>query len=179
MFNLLPDNLKEKIKKEYKTRLLVVVLLFGLFIQILFLVFIFPSWVLSLYREKEDIVQLDKINQSALSKETETVTSVIKSMNIKLDILDKTLKYPEAINLIDIILSKKTPLIRLNNLVYTSSSQSGTTILLRGISDTRDSLVSFEKNLEQSGHFKTVDLPVSNLAKDRDIIFSINLSLGP
>jgi len=50
-------------------------------------------------------------------------------------------------------------------------------ISLRGTAGQRDSLLTLQKNLEQSGFFSAVNLPVQNLAKKENIDFIINADL--
>ena len=179
MFNLLQDNLKEKIKADYKFRRLSVFLSFIIFLQVSFLIFLLPSWIISLFREREAISQIEKMNQSLLSQNKDSVASIITGTNAKLNIINNILNYPEVIPIVNVILSNKTSSIYLNGLTYTSTNASTSVLTIQGISLTRESLVSFVKNLEKSGAFKVVDLPVSNLAKDKNISFSINLSVAP
>lgn len=56
-------------------------------------------------------------------------------------------------------------------------SQSNTlgTITLSGLSETRENLANFRDNLESDTRFVKVDLPISNLIKDRDLLFSMTL----
>lgn len=175
MFNLLPDSLKWEIIKEYRLRLSIVVLIFVVFIELSFAVFMLPSIVISYYKEKEVELRIDVLEKSFGESNTSLIRSTIKSLNNDLNTIDKTLQYSETIPLIDIILSKKTNNIHITDISYTSSGTSTTNILIQGVSLTRDSLVNFKKSLEGSEKFKTIDLPISNLAKDKDIKFSMTM----
>ena len=176
MFNLLTDDLKEKIKANYRLRRLVVLLIFIIFLQVSFLIFLFPSWIASLFKEKESILQTEKMNQSLLSQNTDSIASTITTINTKLNIINNTLEYHEVIPIINTILSNKTGSIHINSLTYGSVNASTSALTIQGISATRESLVLFVKSLKKSETFKVVDLPVSNLTKDKNIDFVINLS---
>ena len=178
MFNLLPDNLKGKIKTEYQIRRLTVFLTFVIFLQISFLIFLSPSWVASVFRQEEAVSQIEKMRESLLSQNTNSVASIIAGTNAKLNIINTTLEYPEVAPIFNVILSNQTSSIRLNGLTYTSINASTSALTMSGISTTRESLVSFVKSLEKSKAFKTVDLPVSNLAKDKNIDFAVSLIVG-
>ena len=154
-----------------------VTFLFILFIQISFLVFIFPSWLSSYYKEKEINLELDSVSQSTLSKNTGSIAGIISGTNVKLNILNTALEYPELTHFVNSIIANKTSSIHLNQFIYTAVSSTTATINLGGISNTRQSLVSFVKSLQGLKIFKIVDLPVSNLAKDKNIDFSINLTI--
>ena len=176
MFNVLPDNLKAKIKTLYRGRLLVVIFIFIFFIQLAFLIFLLPSWVISEAKENEIILQTEEINN--LAPELSSFSSLISSTNVKLGILNSALQYPVLIPLINTVVSSKTRAVLLNQFTYSLTGTSTATLAIRGISNTREALVSFAKNLQNTKKFKTVDLPISNLAKDKDLDFSINLVIA-
>lgn len=171
MFNLLPDNLKKAIKFEYNTRRVVVILIFVILIQISTLVFMFPSWLISGSKEKGLELQLEKMGQSALSADATEIRDKIKIINNEIHLLDTGLQYPSLSPLVDYVLSKKTPSIRINSFTYEGGKS--WTLSLKGISSTRESLVSFVDSLKKDNIFSSIDLPVSNLAKNKNIDFSI------
>jgi hypothetical protein len=178
MFNLLPDSLKKEIKAEYKLRVIIVILVFVLFIQLSFLVFIFPSWLISLYKEKETVAQAEEMSKSERVSNINSLTSIVTDTNTKLNMLNNTLEYPEFLPLANSILAQKTSSIKLDQFYYTSQSPVTGTISLNGVSATRDSLVAFVKSLQETKLFKSVDLPVSNLTKDKNIKFSLTLTIS-
>jgi hypothetical protein len=179
MFNLLPDNLKSEIRAEYKLHKFILILTFIIFIQVSFLVFLFPSWLISLYRENEVSAQIEEINKSPVAINANSISSIIKSTNTKLKIINTALEYPRLIPYVDTIISKKTDNIHLIGIMFSTTAKDTATISIEGLSSTREALVSFVKNLESAGKFKKVDLPVSNLAKDKDIKFSMTLTVAP
>lgn len=179
MFNLLPDNLKSNIRAEYKLHKFILILTFVIFIQVSFLIFLFPSWLISLYREKEVTAQIEEINQSPVAINANSISSIIKSTNTKLKVINTTLEYPRLVPFIETIIAKKSENIHLVGIMFVNNGKSTGTFSLEGLSSTREALVSFVKNLESSGVFKKVDLPVSNLAKDKDIKFSMSLTVAP
>ena len=84
MFNLLPENLRKAIRTEYKLRLLIVVLLFVVLLQFSFLIFLFPSWLTSHYKEKDFLVKSDELNRSISALDVSSTTAFIKLINEKL-----------------------------------------------------------------------------------------------
>lgn len=175
MFNLLPDSLKAEIINEYKLRLFIVSLFFVVFVELSFIVLLFPSLVISYYREKEVETRVAALEKSSGVANANSIRPIIKSLNSDLAIIDKTLQYSEAIPIIDIVLFKKTNSIHITDISYISLASSTATIVVQGVSVTRDALVNFKKSLEDSNSFINIDLPISNLAKDRDIKFSMTM----
>ncbi len=178
MFNLLPDSFKEDLRKEYKLRRYIIILLFISFVQLSSLVFLFPSWATSSYKEEAITAEVEKMNQADNVSNSNSIRSSIRSLNKDLSLFDSYLKYTKAMPFFDVILSKKTSSIRITNMTYSSVSTSTATINLQGFSSTRDSLVNFKKNLDDSKAFINVDLPISNYAKDKDINFSMSLTIS-
>ncbi len=177
MFNLLPENLKQAIKREYRFRKLTIILIFILCIQISFLIVIFPSWIISLYNEKEIVAQSEDMNKSLSDLNVAPIIDTIKALNKKLQTLNSSLEYPQIIPLMDSVISKKTNAIKLTEFSYSLSTNGDVEFVAGGVSTTREALVSFEKSLEDSKVFSDVRLPISNLAKDKNIKFSISMKV--
>lgn len=175
MFNLLPDNLKEELKAEYKKRWLILLLVLVIFLQVSFLIFFLPSWALSLSKEREISSSVYGIAQSASSKDAVPIASIISDTNKRSSIINTLMEYPEVVPLINTVIENKISSIHINEILYRFADKANTTVTLSGVSDTRDSLVSFVKKLESSGSFKSINLPVSNFTKDKDISFSLSM----
>ena len=177
MFNLLPKNLKEKIKTEYKLRKITVILIFIICLQLSFLIFLTPSWLISFYKEKEVTSQSEEIKKHLSDSSLSEVIVTIRGINTKLNIINSVLKYPKIVPFINTILSKKTSSIKIDELAYILGQENTAEIIIGGTSLTREALVSFVKALEDSKSFNKVNLPISNLAKDKNISFSISLQI--
>lgn len=177
MFNLLPDHLKEKIKSEYNIRRIIVVFIFLIFIGAVSLVFMFPSWIVSFYKEKDISSQVES-TQSSLEADVATFAATIKQINAELKTIDTTLAYKKVIPVINTVLSQKTSSIQINGINFESDDSATASVFIEGVSATRGALLAFVKSLEETKSFKTVDLPISNFAKEKNISFSLNLKIG-
>ncbi len=177
MFNLIPQDLKEEIKKDYKLKRLILIFLFIIFVEVSLLIFLFPTWLISFYKEKDVVSRSKEIKDASLGNTASETINTIKSLNSKLGAINNTLEYPKLNPLVKYILSKKTSFISINRIVYTRKGETAATMNLGGVSATRESLLSFVKSLEDGKVFKKVDLPISNFAKDRNLNFSINISI--
>ena len=177
MFNLLPENLKKQITKEYKLRLFIVAMFSLIIVQASFLVFLFPSWLVSNYKEKDFSSRNDEVNKSLSALDISSTTAFIKSLNARLVVINDGLEYPRLVPVVDTILSKKTPSIKIGAVYYTSNSATTGTLTVSGVSSTREALVSFADKIKEVEYLKKVDLPISNLAKDKNIEFSINMNI--
>lgn len=177
MFNLLPENLKNEIRSEYGFRRLVLIMSFVLLIEVSSIIFISPSWFSSYYNEKDAMIS-DDSQKSELDKKVASTTELVKTLNKKISILKDNESYHKPIKYLDSIIENKSSSIKINQFSYSLSSITTASILIEGLSSDRESLISFVDSLKQTGLFKTVDSPVSNLAKDKNIRFSINLTIS-
>ncbi len=178
MFNLLPEALKIEIKKEYFIRKVLLSLVFVIFIQIIFFVFIFPTLLISKSRSSEIALRSEEMNRHLSILNIASTTSDIKSLNAKLSAMDSALKYPALVPFLNSILGQKSKSIVINNFVYTSKDESSASIILEGISGNREALTTFVKNLQSTELFKSVDLPISNFTKDKNLNFSISITIS-
>lgn len=176
MFNLLPDSLKSQIVTEYKIRRFLVILVFILLLQATLLIFVFPSWIISESKLQDSQTRVSELEKTKIINDPVSVKPIIKSINNELSVIDKSLEYPKIVPILNAVLSKKTSTIKVRQFTYSSNSSSTAQVSIKGISVTRESLVDFKKSLDSLGIFKSVDLPISNYAKDRDIDFSMNIT---
>jgi hypothetical protein len=174
MFNLLPKDIRDQVKKEYFLRELIVISLFVSFILTTFLIFNIPTWLNSYYKEKEVLINIDKVNES-IDISLVGTNELIKLLNGRLKVIDGFLSYPKFVPFVKDILSKKTSSISLKEITFSSSTTTKANITIGGVAKTRESLLSFVKNLQDLKRFSKVDLPISNFTKDKDLNFSINI----
>jgi hypothetical protein len=177
MFNLLPRELKDAIIKEYKLRRLTLLLVFAICVEASFLIFLFPTWLVSSYREREVTARADEM-RSEFDPTASPQTGAVKAINAKLNIIDSALEYPKLLPFVDLVISKKTSAISIDEFTYDSTASSTAHMSVQGVSETREALVAFQKRLADSNAFASVDLPISNLAKDKNIEFTIELAIG-
>ncbi len=177
MFNVLPDILKQEIIHEYRSRRFLIIVLFVLSLQIFALVLLFPSWITSLYREKKSAVALEAMNQSLLAKNVSSVGDLIQVTNKKLRVLTTTLEYPKIVPLLQSISDNKIPAIHINRISDSSENSAASEIILSGVAETRDDLVKFIKNLNTIQSIASVTSPIGNLAKNKNIDFTIQIIL--
>ncbi len=176
MFNVLPNILKEEVTQEYRIRRWIVIICHIIFIQIAFLIIIIPAILFLVYQEKEVVADLQYIRESVGTKNTNTIGQILSDTNTILSVVSNRFQYSDAISIVDHLLEHKNYAIHLTNIMYSSTGTSTAQIAIEGVADTRNDLVTFEKNIEKAAYFDTVDLPVSNLAKEKKVEFTLNLT---
>lgn len=169
MFNVLPESLKQHIHSEYNLRRLIVIASAILFLQVSFLIMLLPSWIEATRMERGLTRQVEI---AAEVSESESVMDVMTKTNRTLTLVEE-LRFVSMTAFINSVLDKSNR-VHIDGISYSASDQAGA-ITISGMTDTREALVSYAKNLEASGRFASVNLPISNLAKDTNIPFTIRI----
>ncbi len=173
MFTLLPEHHKKRLYQEYRMRLLVIVLIFISLFFIIGCALLFPSYI-SLKSEKTSYeTELDSLTKQVERKDKEGLTGTMNTIGSNLAIAkpDETMVY----RALGVLLAHVTTDIKITSMSYTRGSQGASFITTEGIAKDRTSLISFSNGLKKELIFEKVDLPVSNLAKQTDVPFSMTL----
>jgi Tfp pilus assembly protein PilN len=177
MINLIPNTEKKKLNKDFYLRFIALsFLMLGISVSIASILLL-PSYVYS-------VLLNNNINAKLASQEKETAVSsdsdtllTIRDLKSKLSLMESLENEDVFSNrIINEIILKKMPNIKITGISYTNDSQ-GENIDLEGIAPSREALLLFERTLEDDSAFSKVNLPISNFIKGSNIKF--NLSLVP
>lgn len=188
MSNLLPEQYRKTLVREYKLRRLIVVTWFVFILSLISLAFFVPAFVF--IKIDESLVGLQD-NKSA-SAPTDAVGNETKNVSKTLAELDRASKIarelgsnPVAFSVYEVmrVLQFKPPSIRINEVAYVNkqtvavddggSAGSKIVVTMKGVADTRESLTVFGKFLAARPEFENVDVPISSFTKTTDIDFSL------
>lgn len=180
MTNLLPPQQIEKNISEYRLRLAGTALAMFAGILVLATILLAPSYLLATHKravvENDPIWQDDKDGEMSRGKQKE-FEDVIKETNTILGTLGRTdTEFYVSEDIIEKVIGFKTPSITISGIFFDAVPE-GSALSIKGIATNRQSLVSFTDTLKKDPAFVSVDLPISNLVKDRDISFSISIKL--
>lgn len=180
MANLLPKKEKDFIKKEYLIRLVIVFLSLSIMSMLLLVVFLVPSYISLDVKENTAIEQIDLVKKSVQNKDNAEVEKKLNLIMVKTAVLKRS---TEEISLRDVIyeiVKNKPNGIYISDILYNKVQKKDTSekiITVQGTSETRDKLLAFKESLGGIQDFKEVNLPLSNLTKDADVSFLINITL--
>lgn len=177
MFKLLTEQASLKVSSEYAIRRMSLILLALIAVLIIGLVGLLPSFVLSGARKLELEIGVEMLNKNPINQTGSDPLSWLSYMNTKLQILSPLLDETRPSDFINKVMEKKSLGIRLTNFAWVDD-KGQPTLSISGVAQDRQALLSFEGALKSSQYFSDVALPVSNLAKDRNISFQIKLSLA-
>lgn len=179
MFNVLPQEEKSAVEKEYKLRRLVVLTMLLVVTLCIGMVLMFPTYLNS-HINNQNVSEALRLVSEELSKGSTKVTTPeeVASLREKITILNASKQQASPYAIFFQVLKVKTANIRVADFVYKKGeAPEPDTLVLIGNSRTRDALTQFDRALEAQSQFASVDLPISNLAKDKDIDFTLTITL--
>ena len=139
------------------------------------LVFLIPSFVISMAREHEIKSQIKAAQGDLGGQSLESILDVLKDTNDKILVLKPTSDI-FITKLFSSVTSHLAQDIKINRLVI-SKKVLPISMVIYGVAGNRASLVSFVGRLKTDPNFSDAILPVSNLASGSNIDFSITLPL--
>ena len=175
--NLLPKSEKDNILKAYKARVLITYLLGSFVTLIISCVVFLPPFILSYYKMNA-IIQ--KQNLAPLSAEDEkkilnfpgmvdAESKIALSLKGGISITDRITQISEA----------RPKGLSITEVSYDSVAKTAgklvKQILISGIAPTRGSLLTFEDQVKKINFVSSISVPVSDLAKDKDLPFSMTI----
>lgn len=171
MINLIPPDARRRVKQEYWIRVVSVWMMLIATALLMVALLRVPVYVLV----KSQLEAFSDTYEQATSDDLEFKASedAIKDANhvgSLLAVTEGSLRFSEVLAAIDSLAGSEI-VITSYALTRTDGQVSGITVV--GQADTRFALAAFKDALEASDYFESAALPLSNLAKDRDIPFNI------
>lgn len=177
MINVLPQQEKKGVKREYNLRLATVCLCIITFLSVLAAVLLLPPYVLSSSKENAVEAQLSFMNSTAPTVSLADLNVFIEKINTTLSLFEnqtKTRALYEDVLLP--VLQSRPESITISQLLFSERGANDLSVLeLHGKARDRASLQSFKTILERTGKFKSVDVPISNFVKPKNIDFIVTL----
>lgn len=185
VINILPYKEKKLLHKEYWIRFFTILLNLIALASVVATILLFPSYFLS--RSKENLVEnrLEVFNKENPDLKKSNIDDIIKDINSKLEILDKTeTPYQISDKVLNNILSSRTSGITFSQILFNkkivkvSGIEKNLSFLeIHGVATNRDSLRNFKTSLDNNQSFSEVNLPISNFLEKSDLIFTISITM--
>ena len=177
MINLIPNQEKKKMVKDFYFKLSflsILMLCFSLFIAILALL---PAYFLSSSRNNINSQKLETQKNEPVPLFDQETSAIIKDINTKLNLIESAEKNKFSVSekVINSLFLKKISSIKINQISYKNVNPEGKKISISGTASSREALLSFRQALEDDPSFKSVDLPISNFVKGTNIQFYLTL----
>ena len=176
MLNLLPKEHRKLIRREYIRRFLIVALSLFSLVVISWAVAIFPMY--TSVNSDEVIVggNLASIKNSSLGKDRSAVINGIKDLEAKMKLIS-IVPGDGAVEFISKATDLKTANISISSVSYTKKDASHKVVVIEGAARTRNDLISFFKKAKQVSWATASDVPLSSLAGEKNIPFTMSLDI--
>ncbi len=175
MFKLLTEEERYKVRHEYNMRRAIVMLSALIMVLVVGVIGLLPSYVLSNARQNEVLERNRIISTSKQHDDNSSLEAWLIEINNELEVSSPKLDTDRPSDFIDKVLDQKIGGVRITEFSWIKAKD-GVTLAIGGIGRDRQTLIAFENSMNASSHFSTVTLPISNLAKDKDIDFHIKFS---
>lgn len=175
MFKLLPDNLREKVTKEYSLRRVAVMLSLLAALGILGGVAVLPSLIFIRERSTAASFTLSVVESTKAVVNKSALESWLARLQIELQSLAPDPIADIPYEYFQKILSVKPAGVTISGLSWNRPS-STIFIRARGIARDRQTLLNFQSKLNSSGDWSQVDFPVDTIAREADIPFEMTLT---
>jgi hypothetical protein len=171
----LPNIEQKQIKKIYRIRVAVVMLLFISAVAIIGSISLLPSY-LEVYKESQS--QLGNIKSIKDNPKNNRVSEIENELNSDKNLISILSSVDERkfSEMIQDIVSIRGNLTISSIIVDRIPGTSAMSVGLQGKSPDRESLVSFKKRLEGLKSGNKVDLPISDLTQSKNIQFTLKLT---
>lgn len=138
---------------------------------------ILPSYILASLKINLANEKLAMLKATPLPEVDQKTVSQIADLDGKLTLIENAEKNKYLISekVINEVIFKKMPVIKITEISYQQDSIAGKTIKVHGTAPSRAALLLFRQALENDNAFKKVDLPISNFVKGADISFYLSL----
>lgn len=176
---LLPQEEIQRLKHEYKVRFLIILIFFVSCGIILGIFSLTPSSLLSYSQEMQVQDRTDALQKSRKASgidqtEKDLVQTQLIAERISAD--KNKITYFDTIQKIAL---HRTPQVLISSfeITHDHATSSPYFAVIQGKSMTREALVAFKTALENDASFTSVDLPLSDLAKSKDVSFALKLTI--
>lgn len=168
MFNLLPREQKKKIRKLYLRRFAIVCIVTTSMLLGMFCILLVPSFAVSSQKLKSSVDRKTIIENYIAAADKDGLQAQLAEIKSDIDALQST--DVSAVKLVEEIIVNKGVGVTLHAFSFRTEATGEKRLQIEGVAETRDRLRQFQTNMEGL-KFKSVDLPISNFAKDKDIAF--------
>jgi hypothetical protein len=173
-YTFLPSNEHEKMKREYRARVLIVLLFFAAMSIIVGVVSLFPSYIYATLEEQFHLRQVAMIQKGVDAHAVTAIQRELSGNSALVNALSSNIE-PDIFSTAIAEVSSVRGDVSIDSIAVERPSDSSATIVVSGIAPQRADLLAFEARLEDMSPKTTVNLPVSVLAQDSNVSFSLQI----
>lgn len=176
MYKLLPQKAGDKARKEYSLRRVSVVL--GLISTLILftIVALSPTVIFLLEKKRAALFTLQVVDKPAQGLDKVALERWLDDTLADLKIITPDDTRDEPYAYFQKILAERSSSISITNLAFSKAPNGAKSLRASGVAKTRQALIAFQADLNESGEWGQVDFPVGAIAREADIPFEINLT---
>lgn len=178
MYSLLPEKYIAQRRKDYRLRVMIVLLCGLAAAALVGAGALAPAFILSHSLEADAVTTAAAIKKD---REDRGIDKIQKELSQTQPLIDALAAQESGIafsSLVESLTARQSSGIMISSIqIARVEGTSSATYEVSGVATTREALIGFKKSIEEDPRFGKVDLPVSGLAKSRDIHFSIHTTL--
>ena len=175
MINLLPQHAEKKLSQEYWLRVGAVWAFLFSILFILLSALLLPTYIL-VHSQFQELAIADQKNTEIEGK-FQNAQAQIKSANVLAEVLSQTASGTKISTVIDEVKKAQTQNIQIKTLEIGREEGFVNTVQIQGEAQSRASLVQFKTALEGSALFESASVPLSDLARDTKLSFTITATI--
>ena len=172
MINLIPPVARKKVAREYWLRVTAVACFAVGTVSLIAGVLLLPTYVLIQLQIDVQKSSADTLTDTASSYDVSAAQLIAASRQAQI-LVDRS-QLAIVSNYVETIETIAGSDITVIDTEYMQGEEADQ-VSISGQAATRQALVNFRDQLEANPQFEAVDLPISNLIKDRDILFTITM----
>lgn len=180
MLNLATEKDKRNLQKEYRLRLVTIVLFLFFAITTLGALFLLPSYIILKVRSTSLEEKLVGLQESIVAEGGKEAQEFLAETNRRTTLVDTLTQTLESDVVLAQALGERTRGVHVRSISFGESREgAGAKISVRGTADTRSALVAFRDALAGQEGFENVVLPLKDLASNRNIPFGLTIDVEP
>lgn len=177
MLHLLTETQKNKVIKEYRMRLVVVICILIALVSLTGVALILPSYLIAVGKVNTIKVGNQSKEESIKILNDQNFKDKLKKIDSSLDALKmsiNTLSPREAYNK---IINSLPEGVVLNRYTYSLVDDSTAAISIDGVAIDRNNLLDLHNKLKLNPEFIGIDIPITSFTKKKDLNFSLKFNL--
>lgn len=178
MANLLTQQSKRNLRKEQLLRYSIVFELTAVLLLVVSSVLLVPTLIVSVSKERGAQEQIAILKASGELHESSEIAESIASINERIQLVEEDTNHNHIFSLLSEVTESVPRSVSVTGLFY-AIDDGVPGMVVQGVADTRTDLLDFKAKLEKITRVEEALIPLSSLAKNADIDFSIQVRLKP
>ncbi|MEK7462014.1 MAG: hypothetical protein AAB618_00345 [Patescibacteria group bacterium] len=176
MINLIPFEAKKHLVHEYWLRSVTVWFFLWSFVLLLGIVILIPSYVLINLQVKAYTASAETADEKNAS--FENVAKELERASQTAVALSDRFAHPSMTEYVSLFRGFESNSLRITQISLRRDETGIKEVKVAGTAEDRRTLAAFRTRMLDDERIETVDLPISNLAKDRDIPFDLSITMA-